>query len=32
MSSVEDMWTEAFRDLLDRRERRSERLAFAANL
>jgi diguanylate cyclase (GGDEF)-like protein len=32
MASVEDMWTEAFRDLLDRRERRSERLAFAANL
>jgi diguanylate cyclase (GGDEF)-like protein len=32
MSSVEDMWTEAFRDLIDRREHRSERLAFAANL
>ena len=32
MSSVEDMWTEAFRDLIDRRERRSGRLAFAANL
>jgi two-component system cell cycle response regulator len=32
MSSVEDMWTEAFRDLLDRREHGSARLALAASL
>jgi diguanylate cyclase (GGDEF)-like protein len=32
MRSVEDMWSESFRDLLDRRARRSEKLAFAAHL
>jgi diguanylate cyclase (GGDEF)-like protein len=32
MTSAEDMWNEAFRDLLARRERRSERRALAASL
>ncbi|MDX6503542.1 MAG: two-component system, cell cycle response regulator [Gaiellaceae bacterium] len=32
MGSVEDMWTEAFRDLVGRREHPGARLAFVANL
>ena len=32
MRSVEDMWSESYRDLVDRRARRSEKLAFASNL
>jgi hypothetical protein len=32
MRTAEDMWTQAFRDMLSRREHRSARLALAASL